>query len=79
MICDQAEFDLRCEWGLAPKSSSAFQQTKGHLPEPLCWCSCGQSLIARGFVNDVELASQLHISKTVPRLINYAYVHSATL
>ncbi len=51
-----------------------FNSTKEHIEEVLRQCSSGQELISKGFPEDVDLASQLNISKTISILKNKAFV-----
>ena len=49
-------------------AENAFRTTETKLPETLRDCSSGRELVERGFSEDVELASQLNASSTVPVL-----------
>jgi 2-phosphosulfolactate phosphatase len=57
----------------AEAAIAAFQQIKADLANRLQRCSSGKELIARGFGQDVEIASEYNISSTVPCLIEGAY------
>jgi 2-phosphosulfolactate phosphatase len=62
---------------LSPEAVSAvaaFQEAKSRLGEYLCQCSSGKELIERGFLEDVQLASQLNASNSAPILVNGAFV-----
>ncbi len=52
---------------------AAFHQAAPQLLDLLMQCSSGKELIARGFPQDIELASQANISAAVPYLIEGAY------
>lgn len=58
---------------------AAFHQAQPSLEQQCHQCSSGKELIARGFANDVTLASQYNISGTVPRLIDGAYTSSTVV
>lgn len=60
----------------AEAAIAAFHQAAADLAHQLQRCSSGQELIARGFGQDVELASQYNISSAVPCLINSAYTNA---
>lgn len=51
----------------------AFLQVQAQLTDVIYRCSSGKELIARGFMEDVRLASQLNISQNCPRLKDGAY------
>jgi 2-phosphosulfolactate phosphatase len=62
---------------LSPEAVSAvavFREVKPMLGKYLRRCSSGKELIERGFSEDVDLASQLDISDSVPILIDDAFV-----
>ncbi len=62
---------------LSPESQAArdaYRSTTGRLKELLEQCTSAQELIARGYVSDVRLASELNVSRCVPRLVSGAYV-----
>lgn len=64
---------------LSPEATgalAAFQQVKTRLGEHLRQCGSGKELIARGFAEDVNLASQLDASDCAPLLIDGAYVRA---
>jgi Phosphosulfolactate phosphohydrolase and related enzymes len=64
---------------LSPEAVSAvaaFQEVKPMLGEYLRQCSSGKELIERDFSEDVDLASQLDISNSVPILIDNAFVRA---
>jgi 2-phosphosulfolactate phosphatase len=66
---------------LSPEAVSAiaaFRGIKPMLGEYLHQCSSGKELIERGFSEDVDLASQLDVSDTVPTLINDAFIRGET-
>ncbi|WP_339731764.1 2-phosphosulfolactate phosphatase [uncultured Gimesia sp.] len=61
----------------SPESSvavAAFEDAADQLQNRLLDCSSGRELIARGFVNDVEIAAELDVSEVVPTLIDDAFV-----
>lgn len=62
---------------LSPESRlamAAFRAAKPDLGELLRQCGSGKELIERGFEDDVDLASQLGISKCAPVMVDSAYV-----
>ncbi len=64
---------------LSPEAAAAvaaFQEAKPRLAEYLYQCSSGKELIERGFLEDVQLASQLDASNSVPTMVNGAYVQA---
>ncbi|MGH2521179.1 MAG: hypothetical protein ACRDH2_01640 [Anaerolineales bacterium] len=81
MLFDQAEFQLRCEWGapgvaqLAPTSDVIiiFEAAKSNLLSLLRQCGSGKELIERNCEPDIVLASQRDISTGVPVFVNGAY------
>jgi 2-phosphosulfolactate phosphatase len=54
----------------------AFLQVQNQLADAIQRCSSGKELIARGFSEDVRLASQLNISRCCPILKDEAYIRS---
>jgi 2-phosphosulfolactate phosphatase len=54
---------------------TAYADARPELKRLLKQCGSGKELIARGYSEDVELASELDISDCVPTLVNGAYVH----
>ena len=58
----------------AVSAVAAFQKVKPMLHEYLHQCGSGKELIERGFAGDVDLASQLDTSDTVPIFIGDAFV-----
>lgn len=61
---------------LSPEARSAraaYRQLQPTLAADLQGCISGKELIARGFAQDVTLASQLNVSDCAPRLIDGAY------
>lgn len=61
---------------LSPEAAAAvaaFQVHQDRLPFALQQCSSGKELLDRGFATDVELAAQLNVSNTVPRLMEGAF------
>jgi 2-phosphosulfolactate phosphatase len=61
---------------LSPEAALAlvgFQQVEAAIMDVLRRCGSGKELIGRGFAEDVQLAGQINISDTVPRLIDEAY------
>ncbi|MDX2242137.1 MAG: 2-phosphosulfolactate phosphatase [Leptolyngbyaceae cyanobacterium bins.302] len=59
----------------AAAAIAAFHQAKDQLAQLLSRCSSGKELIARGFAEDVELASQFNISTSAPMLMDGAYAN----
>lgn len=62
---------------LSPESKAAlsvFLAAENNLLGELLTCSSGKELIERGFKNDVYLAGDFNVSKTVPVLRDGAYV-----
>lgn len=57
----------------ARAAAAAFQSAKKYLKETLESCSSGRELIERGFYGDVELASELDASSSVPLLDGVAF------
>lgn len=55
-------------------AQAAYQQARARLPEYLRDCGSGRELIARGFVADVDLATELDSSDCAPRLVDGAYI-----
>jgi len=55
---------------------AAFEAVQSNLQSFLSECISGQELIARGFAEDVRLASELNASTSSPRLSNGAYIGS---
>lgn len=61
---------------LSPEAENAmasFEHFDGRIPETLASCSSGQELILQGFEEDVEIASKLDASESVPVLVNDFY------
>jgi 2-phosphosulfolactate phosphatase len=64
---------------LSPESRVAvvaFDGVAASLREVLCNCSSGRELMERGYARDVELASEMDVSKIVPVLSGDAFVHA---
>lgn len=64
---------------LSPEALSAvvaFREIKSKLSESLLQCGSGKELIAQGYEQDVNLASQLDVSRCAPILVNGAYVRA---
>jgi 2-phosphosulfolactate phosphatase len=62
---------------LSPEAVSAvaaFQEVRPRIGEYLRQCSSGKELIERGFSEDVDLASELNVSDSVPTLIDDAFI-----
>lgn len=57
----------------AQVASAAFRHAETDVEWLIKQCGSGQELIARGFEENVGLASALNISDCVPRLVNRAY------
>ncbi|MEM7128960.1 MAG: 2-phosphosulfolactate phosphatase [Chloroflexota bacterium] len=58
----------------AKMAMAAFENALGRLPETLSQCGSGKELIARGFEEDVRLASKFNASVVAPELRNGAYI-----
>jgi len=58
----------------AQAAVSAFRELRHDLARTLRGCYSGQELLERGFASDLELAAQLDVSCSVPRLRDGAYV-----
>ena len=52
---------------------SAYQSIRSSIVKLMKQCSSGKELIERGFERDVDLASQINVSNSIPTLINGAY------
>jgi 2-phosphosulfolactate phosphatase len=63
----------------AHAAASAFQAARNHLPEYLMDCASGRELRAIGFAEDVQIASELNVSSTVPVFESGAYVLDSPL
>ena len=59
-------------------AAAAFQEVSPKLGEYLSQCASGKELIERGFAEDVDLASQLNTSNSVPILVDAAYMRAET-
>lgn len=65
---------------LSPEAHAAvacFEDAKLKLRRVLCECSSGKELIAQGFAQDVELASEWNVSESVPLFSKGAYTNRA--
>jgi 2-phosphosulfolactate phosphatase len=51
-----------------------FEDARGDLLQRLMNCSSGREVSARGYEDDVLLASELDVSTTVPRLRGESFV-----
>ncbi len=60
----------------ANAAAAAFKEVKTDLLENLRQCSSGKELIERGYADDVQLASQLNVSDSVPILMDGAFVQA---
>ena len=60
----------------ARAATAAFRHARTEIGLLLKQCGSGKELIARGFEEDVVLASALNVGACVPTLINGAYVHA---
>jgi 2-phosphosulfolactate phosphatase len=58
----------------AEASVCVFQRSAPKLNEQLHACTSGRELTAMGFAGDVDVASELNASTTVPMFSNGAYV-----
>lgn len=76
-LAELAPLNLSPEAQLA---RAAFETTQSNLPAILQQCSSGKELLERGFARDVELATQLNVSDSAPRLREQAFLnHHKTL
>jgi 2-phosphosulfolactate phosphatase len=69
-IISQLKGDRTAE---AQAAVNAFTSCKHDLHQVLNSCTSGIELIERGFPEDVELAAQLNVSNTAPRLLDGGY------
>jgi 2-phosphosulfolactate phosphatase len=58
----------------AQLAAAGFDQLRSGLDDLLRACGSGKELIERGFEEDVTLAAGLNCSRTVPKLIDRAFV-----
>lgn len=58
----------------AGAASESFDASKSDLKRTILDCSSGRELMSAGYVRDIELASELMVSSSAPRLVNGAYV-----
>ena len=65
-VCARLAGELSPE---AAAAAAAFEGAQNGLQAALTACPSGQELVERGLEADVELASQLDVSTTVPRLV----------
>jgi len=56
---------------------SAFHTARDHLQECLMDCASGRELVALGYARDVQIASELNVSSTVPVFRSGAYMPDA--
>jgi 2-phosphosulfolactate phosphatase len=61
----------------AAAAVAAYETAKSRLADFLRRCGSGRELIERGFAADVDLAAQLDVSDSVPRLIDGAFKNFA--
>lgn len=64
---------------LSPESNvgaAIYNSDKENIVSVLKCCTSGKELIERGYENDVEIASELNISKCVPVLIENRFINS---
>ena len=61
----------------AQAAVSAFHAARDHLPQRLLNCASGRELVALGHARDVELASALNVSDSVPLFQSGAYAAAA--
>ena len=59
----------------ARAAEAVFESSRGDLARVLAACASGQELIQRGFPQDVDLASRLDCSESVPLLRGESYVN----
>ncbi len=58
---------------------SAFRAARDHLQDCLMECASGRELVELGYARDVQIASELNVSGTVPVFRSAAYVADARL
>jgi 2-phosphosulfolactate phosphatase len=69
-------FISQLQGNLSPESQvalAAFRHAERDIERVIKQCGSGKELIARGFEEDVSLASALNVSECVPLLVNGAY------
>lgn len=62
--------------GLSPEAKmavGAYEQVASDIPTILAECSSGRELVAAGFLEDVAMASDLNVSRTLPIFMDGAY------
>jgi 2-phosphosulfolactate phosphatase len=57
----------------ARMAQAAFEEARAELPRLMRECGSGKELIGRGYPEDVEMAAELDVSGTVPRLLDGAF------
>ena len=63
----------------AQVAGSAFRSARDHLQDSLMNCASGRELVALGYARDVQIASELNVSGTVPVFQSGAYAADARL
>ena len=63
----------------AQAAVSAFRAARDHLQDGLLNCASGRELVALGYARDVQIASELNVSGTVPVFRSGAYAADARL
>jgi 2-phosphosulfolactate phosphatase len=58
-------------------AAAAYRAARADLGAALSECGSGRELIARGYPQDIALASELDVSHAVPRLVEGAYVKTS--
>jgi 2-phosphosulfolactate phosphatase len=61
----------------AQSAVSAFCAARDHLQDCLMDCASGRELVAQGYACDVQIASELNVSSTVPLFRSGAYTSAA--
>jgi 2-phosphosulfolactate phosphatase len=75
----QLPFTVRCEWGrtgFSPEArlaADAFAAAEPRLGETLRECSSGRDLIVAGHAADVDIAAEVHASRSVALLTDGAF------
>ena len=82
---DQADFDVRCEWGengdasLSPEAQvtvAAFCSGEANLVRAFKQCSSGKELATMGFEGDIAPTAEVDVDDCAPILKDDAYVRA---
>jgi 2-phosphosulfolactate phosphatase len=57
---------------------AAFERLRGHFAAALTACASGQELAGRGFLRDIDLASQYAVSAAVPLLTGDRFIDASS-